>query len=99
MNKDRDHEPLPKGVEMSGTKDLDALAEFAAGLDVNKLADPVRQSARACLLYGLSVGIATIRAATAKAAAASLDADSVSGGSSSRFLDGQPASRARGACA
>ena len=99
MNKDRDHEPLPKGVEMSGTKDLDALAEFAAGLDVNKLADPVRQSARACLLYGLSVGIATIRAATAKAAAASLDADSVSSGSSSRFLDGKPASRAGAAFA
>lgn len=48
----------------------------------------------ACLLYGLLVGIATIRAA-----AASLGPDAGSAGRSSRFLDGKPATRAGAAFA
>ena len=84
---------------MSGPKDLDALAAFAAGLDVKDLTPAVRETVKACLLYGLSVGIATIRAATAKAAVAALDSDPANGGASSRFLDGKPASRGSAAFA
>ena len=82
---------------MSTHTDLDALAQYAARLDVADLPAPIRESARACLLYGLAVGIGTIHAKTVRAAASSIDIDGSSGGRATRLLEGTAAPRANAA--
>lgn len=84
---------------MSAPADLDALAHYAAALDTAELTAPIRESARACLLYGLAVGIATIHAKTARAATTSVDIDGSSGGRATRLIDGKLAPRANAAFA
>lgn len=79
---------------MSQPSDLDELARYAAALDVTTLEAQVRESARACLLYGLAVGIGTTYAKTARAAASSMNIDGSSGGRATRLIDGKSAPRA-----
>src|SRR5687767_13710237 len=73
---------------MSEASDLSVLAKFAASCDVGALPDDVVQTAKACLLYGLAVGIGTRRARPAKLAAAASGEDTAQRGAT-RFLDGR----------
>jgi len=72
---------------MSEKKDLAALAEYLASLDASRLPAPVMSSARACLLYGLSVGIATRHARPAQLALCASERQKESG-ASTRLIDG-----------
>lgn len=76
-----------------------ALANFAAALDAAALTAPVRASARACLLYGLAVGIATVHAKTAQSAVRSIGIDQVNGGPATCLYDGRRAARGNAAFA
>jgi hypothetical protein len=42
------------------SSDLEALSAFAASLDVDQLPESIVQTAKACLLYGLAVGIGLV---------------------------------------
>ncbi len=75
------------------------LARYAAALDVAALPAPVRESARACLLYGLAVGIATVHAKTARSALRSIAVDGSCGGLTTCLIDGKSAPRASAAFA
>lgn len=72
---------------MSDASDIDLLAEFAASLDAGGLPTDIVETARACLLYGLAVGIGTRRARPALLAAAASGEDKSAHGAT-RFLDG-----------
>ena len=75
---------------MGGNTDFTALARFATTLDVNTLDAATLASARACLLYGLAVGIATLRGPTARPACALGDLDGAgSDGRATRLFDGR----------
>lgn len=73
---------------MTKPDDLAALAEFAASCDIAELPPDVVRTAKACLLYGLAVGIGTRRARPAQLAAAASGEDSTAR-SATRFLDGR----------
>jgi len=76
---------------------LAALAGFAAGTRPRRLPGEVVRQAQACLLYGLSVGIASARAEAPRAAAAAMDWEYAdSHGGATRLFDGRglPASAA-----
>lgn len=47
---------------MSGSNDLTVFAEFLANFEVRSLSPDLLENAKACLLYGLAVGIGTRRA-------------------------------------
>lgn len=80
---------------MSDASDLKLLAEHAAEIDASGLPAPVLESARACLLYGLAVGIGTVRARPALIAAAAVERDGTADGrGATRLLDGKRAARA-----
>ncbi len=51
---------VDKIVDLS--EQLDALSAFAADLDLQQLSPKTLQTAKACLLYGLAVGVGTIKA-------------------------------------
>jgi len=69
---------------------LAALAGFAAGTSAAALPDGILRQAQACLLYGLSVGIASARAEAPRATAAAMDWEYAgSHGSATRLLDGR----------
>lgn len=72
---------------MSGTDDITAFANYFASLNAHTLAAPVLENAKACLLYGLAVGIGTRRARPAKLA---LDATlrQRESGATTRLIDG-----------
>ncbi|MGZ5145997.1 MAG: MmgE/PrpD family protein [Burkholderiales bacterium] len=72
---------------MNKTSDIEILAAFAASLDIAALPRDVVQTAKACLLYGLAVGIGTRRARPALLAARASGEDTSSRGAT-RFLDG-----------
>ncbi|MGE0802360.1 MAG: MmgE/PrpD family protein [Lautropia sp.] len=66
------------------------LARFASGLTPDALPEDVKQRAQACVLYGLSVGIAAKASPLPRRAAAALDADGGSApGPATRLLDGR----------
>jgi len=68
---------------------LDVLSEFAANLDVEQLSPEILQTAKACLLYGLAVGVGTRHARPALlATAASQAAEGCNGGPATRLHDG-----------
>ena len=69
---------------------LTALAAFAAGTGLGDLPGDVVRQAQACLLYGLSVGIASVRAEAPHIAARALDwgGDAAADGAT-RLLDGR----------
>jgi 2-methylcitrate dehydratase PrpD len=69
---------------------LTALARFAAGTGVRDLPGEVVRQAQACLLYGLSVGMASVRAEAPHMAATALDwgGDAAPDGAT-RLLDGK----------
>ena len=67
---------------------LKSLASFAAQIDCKTLPPGITVRARACLLYGLAVGIAALRARAPQIAAAALDFEyGDAAGKSTRFID------------
>jgi len=84
---------------MSTDRDLNDLSEFAVQLRAESLPMHVQEKARACLLNGLAVGIGTIHARSALAAAQAMDLDEPAGGCATRFLDGKKTSSAHAAFA
>lgn len=83
---------------MSAASDIDVLAEFAASVDVGGLPPEIVKTAKACLLYGLAVGIGTRRARPALIAAAA-SGEEKTAKASTRFLDGQTTSHGSAAFA
>ena len=77
---------------MGDLQQLETLARYVASLDAITLSAQTQQTARACLLYGLAVGIATKRARPAQLA---LSASNMDGGGSAatRLIDGAAVSR------
>ena len=67
--------------------DIEVLARFAATLDLGDLLADVVKTAKACLLYGLAVGIGTRRARPALLAAAASGDENCARGAT-RFIDG-----------
>jgi 2-methylcitrate dehydratase PrpD len=72
---------------MSHPSDLQVLARFAATLDASTVPPTILRTAKACLLYGLAVGIGTRRARPAELALAAARCEEVSG-PVTRLLDG-----------
>lgn len=83
---------------LSDPSDIAVLAEFAAAVDVGSLPADVVNTAKACLLYGLAVGIGTRRARPALMAAAASGEDE-SAQAATRFLDGRRTSHGSAAFA
>ncbi len=81
------HEARIDGVTMSDTADLAALAAYASSLDASRLTPDTLRSAKACLIYGLAVGVGTRRARAAFLAAAATSGEAGTG-SVTRLLDG-----------
>ncbi len=77
---------------MNELQQLDALAQYVSALNAEALPADVQELARACLLYGLAVGIATRRARPAKLAerASGMDGET---GAVTRLIDGRATSR------
>lgn len=82
----------------TNVNDLETLARFAATIDARELAPEILSTARACVLYGLAVGIGTRRARPALIAGAASDSDKGCG-SVTRLLDGSRMSHAAAAFA
>ena len=76
---------------MSQSSDLAVLAEFAASCDAASLPTDALRTAKACVLYGLAVGIGTRRARPARLAVAASGEDTAAQGAT-RFLDGRETS-------
>jgi 2-methylcitrate dehydratase PrpD len=89
----------PQGHDWGQATDLEALAQFAAEVTTSSLPAEVLETVKACLLYGLAVGVATNRTATSRAACSLLDLDPLEQGSATRLLDGKPEGMARAALA
>lgn len=67
---------------------LDALSAFASNLDIKQLTPEMLQTAKACLLYGLAVGVGTIKARPAFLATAASHAEQdVNNGMATRLHD------------
>ena len=77
---------------MNDLQQLETLAQYVAELDAQSLPDDIRETARACLLYGLAVGIATKRARPAKLAESASKMDE-GGAAATRLIDGAKTSR------
>jgi 2-methylcitrate dehydratase PrpD len=73
---------------MSSASDVSVLAEFAASVEMGGLRAAVVETAKACVLYGLAVGIGTRRARPAVLAASASGEEAVAKGAT-RFLDGR----------
>ena len=65
------------------------LAAFASGTSVDRLPEPTKEKARACLLYGIAVALASTKAEEPACAARFLDRRAATGGAR-RILDGKP---------
>jgi 2-methylcitrate dehydratase PrpD len=66
-----------------------ALAAFAGGTGVDALPEPTKEKARACLLYGIAVALASTKAEEPACVARFLDRRAATGGAR-RILDGKP---------
>ena len=66
-----------------------ALAAFASETRINRLPGPIREKARACLLYGIAVALASTKAEEPACVARFLDRRAATGGAR-RILDGKP---------
>lgn len=67
---------------------LAELGRFIAAAACERLPEPIMHKAKACLLYGLAVGIASVRAPQPRQAAEALDRESSPGsGSATRLID------------
>jgi 2-methylcitrate dehydratase PrpD len=78
---------------MSDLHELELLARYAASLDVAALPADTQTTARACLLYGLAVGIATKRTRPAQLAATASQMEGGGGAAATRLIDGAATSR------
>lgn len=67
---------------------VDELAGFASGVSLQRLPASVREKARACLLYGLCVALASRKTHQPAVAAGALDIGAGAGGSATRLVDG-----------
>jgi len=65
------------------------LAAFASATDIDRIPEPTREKARACLLYGIAVALASTKAEEPAGAARFLDRRAATG-SARRILDGRP---------
>jgi 2-methylcitrate dehydratase PrpD len=83
---------------MNDLQQLEALARYVASLDAATLSAETQETARACLLYGLAVGIATQRARPAKLAESASNMDG-GGTAATRLIDGAATSRSNAAFA
>jgi len=83
---------------VSGLADITTLARYLATLEARSLPAPVRENAKACLLYGLAVGIGTRRARPAQIALGAADRRRESG-NTTRFIDGARTSQGSAAFA
>lgn len=83
---------------MSGARDIAALAGYLASVNALALPAPVLESAKACLLYGLAVGIGTRRARPAKLALEAADHNREPG-NATRLIDGARTSQGSAAFA
>jgi len=95
MSVNRQDQAMAFGVETdlvdNVSKQLDALSAFASSLNVNQLSPETLQIAKACLLYGLAVGVGTINARPALiATAASHSAEDGNNGPATRLHDATP---------
>lgn len=88
-------------VAAPSPQDLQTLADWASGFSLDDLPGPLRATIRGCLLYGLAVGVATLRVPAARMVCASLDLDQSdgSGGPAVRLLDGKSATATSAAMA
>ena len=77
---------------MNDLQQLEALARYVASLDARSLPADTLKTARACLLYGLAVGIATKRARPARLAESASKMDGA-GSAATRLIDGTVTSR------
>ena len=75
----------------NGIAEFERLAAFAADYDIRSAPELIQSAAKACLLYGLSVGVASVKVRQVAVAVEALDLDSpiVQGGPSTRLLDGR----------
>ncbi len=80
--------------------DLATLATFVSEFELGALPAESLPTARGCLLYGLAVGVATIRVPVARLICETIDADGAgAAGPALRLLDGVPASTGNSALA
>jgi 2-methylcitrate dehydratase PrpD len=93
----------PGGLSPDGPTpaDLRALADWAAGFSLADLPGSLLPTIRGCLLYGLAVGVATLRVPAAHMICATVDLDDPErpGGPALRLLDGKPATAGNAALA
>lgn len=83
---------------MSGASDITAFAQFLAFFEARSLPATLLENAKACLLYGLAVGIGTRRARPAKLAWDAADRKRESG-ATTRLIDGARTSQGSAAFA
>lgn len=83
---------------MSGARDIATLAGYLASVDALALPAPVLENARACLLYGLAVGIGTRRARPARLARGAAERNREPG-NVTRLIDGARTSQGSAAFA
>ena len=83
---------------MNELQQLEALTRYISSLDATTLSAQTLETARACLLYGLAVGIATKRASPAKLAESASNMDA-GGNAATRLIDGEATSRSNAAFA
>lgn len=76
---------------MNDSDDIATLAEYLSSVDASALSEPVLENAKACLLYGLAIGIATRHARPARLAL-SAAARQHEAGKATRLLDAAPSS-------
>jgi 2-methylcitrate dehydratase PrpD len=80
--------------------DLETLAAWASGFELSDLPRDLLPTLRGCLLYGLAVGIATLRVPVTCQICMMLDAEGAPAGAQAvRLLDGRPATVAGAALA
>lgn len=72
--------------------DLERLSDWAAGFRLPDLPAPLVPTAKACALYGLAVGIATIRVPSVHLISRAIDSDGGGSGPATRLLDGATSS-------
>ncbi|MFC5952579.1 MmgE/PrpD family protein [Pseudonocardia lutea] len=83
----------------STASDLDALAAWASDFSLADLPGELLPTLRGCVLYGLAVGMATLRVPPAQMICRTLDLDGPPAGSSVRLLDGVASSASNAALA
>lgn len=73
----------------SNGESLKLLARFSSSIDVTAMPPDIVEKAKACLLYGMAVGVAAIETKPARGAAAALEFEyGTESGPSTRLIDG-----------